>query len=114
MSSPQYPYPQQPPPPQQHYYGPPPESGSNNLKMALAVGAIVASLGFNIYLMFQIRDLNTSKRQLSAQATQVASQVKKEALSYADQQKQQLEAEQAQTKQQLSSSINDVNLKAEN
>ena len=60
MSSPQYPsFTQQPPPPQQNYYVPPPESGKNNLKMALAAGAIVASLGFNVYLMFQVKDLKT-------------------------------------------------------
>jgi chromosome segregation ATPase len=53
MSSPQYPYPPQPPP----HYGPPPESGTSNLLKALAAGAVVASLAFNVYLMYQIHDL---------------------------------------------------------
>ena len=59
------------------------------------------------------QDLATSKHELSFAANQAASQVKKEALSYADEQSRKLEAEQAQTKQQLSSSISDVNQKAE-
>jgi chromosome segregation ATPase len=58
MSSPQYPYPpqpQQPPPPS--YYGPPPPEPGSNFKLALAVGAIVASLAGNVYLMFQVHDM---------------------------------------------------------
>jgi len=51
MSSPQYPYPPQPP----QGYGPPPEG--NNLKVALAGGAVVASLLMNAYLIFQVIDL---------------------------------------------------------
>jgi chromosome segregation ATPase len=51
MSSPQYPYP--PPPPS---YGPPPPAGSN-LKLALATGAIVASLAGNGYLFYQLHEM---------------------------------------------------------
>lgn len=53
MSSPQYPYPPQPP-----SYGPPPPSGSN-LKLALAAGAIVASLAANGFLFYQLREMRT-------------------------------------------------------
>lgn len=60
MSSPQYPYPPQPPPPAPTYYAPPPESGGSNLKTALAVGAIAASLLGNVYLMFQIHDMKAA------------------------------------------------------
>ncbi|MES1258225.1 MAG: hypothetical protein ABUS51_07335 [Acidobacteriota bacterium] len=54
MSSPQYPYPPPPPP----GYGAPPPPASN-LKIALAAGAIVASLAANVFLLFQVRDLQT-------------------------------------------------------
>jgi chromosome segregation ATPase len=53
MSSPQYPYPPQPP-----SYGPPPPAGSN-LKLALAAGAIVASLAANGFLFYQLREMRT-------------------------------------------------------
>ena len=58
MSSPQYPYaPHTPPPPPPSYVLPqPPES---NLKLALAAGAIVASLALNGFLLFQVHDLKT-------------------------------------------------------
>jgi len=56
MSSPQYPYPPQPPPP---VYAPPPPPEGSNLKTALAAGAIVASLAANVFLLFQVRDLQT-------------------------------------------------------
>ncbi|HKD07917.1 MAG TPA: hypothetical protein VKB79_18605 [Bryobacteraceae bacterium] len=56
MSSPQYPYAPQAPPPA---YGLPPQSNSN-MKTALAAGAIVASLAFNGFLMFQLHDLKTA------------------------------------------------------
>ncbi len=46
MSSPQYPYAPPPPPP-----------GNSNLKMALAAGAIVASLAANAFLLYQVHDL---------------------------------------------------------
>ena len=55
MSSPQYPY---PPPPPSYGVPPPPPAGSN-LKTALAGGAIVASLAANVFLLFQVRDLQT-------------------------------------------------------
>jgi len=55
MSSPQYPYPPQPPP----GYGAPPPPPASNLKTALAAGAIVASLAANVFLLFQVRDLQT-------------------------------------------------------
>lgn len=57
-------------------------------------------------------DLDTSKKQLSAQA----SQAKKEAVSYADAKSQALEAEQAKTNQQVgqvSSAISDVSKRAD-
>jgi uncharacterized phage infection (PIP) family protein YhgE len=47
-------------------------------------------------------DLNTKAKQLNQQATQVASQVKKEALSYADQQAQRLAAENQKTADSVS------------
>ena len=152
MSSPQYPYPPQPPPPP-HYYGPPPSDPNSSMKMAIAVGAIVASLAANAFLLYEVHDMKnesaqtqekvqnqldaikesntemtaaygkhfndlkedlvSSKHELSAAANQAASQVKREALSYADDSRKKLEAEQAQNKQQLSSSISDVNQKAE-
>ncbi len=49
MSAPQYPYPAPPPPP----------SGESNIKMALAAGAIVASLALNGFLLFQVHDIRT-------------------------------------------------------
>jgi len=58
-------------------------------------------------------ELDARSRQLSQASNMAASQAKKEALSYADEQKKQLEAEQQKTAQQLSSSISDVNQKAE-
>lgn len=145
MSSPQYPYP--PPPP--HYGPPPPSPGHSNLLMAIAAGAIVASLAANGYLMYQIHDMKAEsahnqeiiqneidtvkenstvmtaaqrkhledlKEELdnrSRQLSQAASQAKREALTYADEQKKELEAEQQKTAQQLSTSISDVNQKAE-
>ena len=57
MSSPQYPYPPQPPPPQ--YYGPPPTDPGSNMKMAIAVGAIVASLAANAFLLYEVHDMKT-------------------------------------------------------
>jgi septal ring factor EnvC (AmiA/AmiB activator) len=61
MSSPQYPYPPQPPygAPQPPPYGAPPPSGNSNLLLALAAGAIVASLAANAYLLFQVHDIRT-------------------------------------------------------
>ena len=57
MSSPQYPYaPHTPPPPPG--YMPAPPAGSN-FRMALAAGAIVASLAANGFLLFQVHDLKT-------------------------------------------------------
>jgi hypothetical protein len=50
MSTPQYPY--APPPP-------PPAPGNSNLKMALAAGAIIASLAANGFLLYQVHDLQT-------------------------------------------------------
>ena len=49
MSAPQYPYPYQAPPP--------PPSSNSGLITALAAGAIVASLAFNGFLLYQIHDL---------------------------------------------------------
>lgn len=146
MSSPQYPYPPPPPPPS--YIPPPPPEGSN-LKLALAAGAIVASLAANGFLFYQIHELRADsahnqqiiqseidtvkenstvmtaaqrkhledlKEELdnrSRQLSQAASQAKREALTYADEKAKGLEAEQQQAKQQLSSSISEVNQKAE-
>lgn len=56
MSSPQYPYPPQAPP---NYGAPPPPPQGSNLKTAMAAGAIVASLAANVFLLFQVRDLQT-------------------------------------------------------
>jgi len=49
MSAPQYPYPAPPPPP----------SSNSSLMTALAAGAIVASLAFNGFLLYEIHDLKT-------------------------------------------------------
>lgn len=149
MSSPQYPYPPQPP---QSY---PPPQGSN-IKMALAAGALVASLAANVFLIFQVNDirkeaahtnevvqneidtlkenstvmtaaqkkhleelrddLDTSKKQLSQQATQAASQAKREALSAVDESSKKADAEIQQTRQQVAqtnSVLGEVNKKAE-
>jgi chromosome segregation ATPase len=57
MSSPQYPYPPQPPQPS--YSVPPPAPQGSNLKTALGAGAIAASLAANVFLLFQVRDLQT-------------------------------------------------------
>jgi peptidoglycan hydrolase CwlO-like protein len=46
MSAPQYPYPA------------PPPNNSSNLKAAIAVGAIVASLAANAFLLYQVHDLS--------------------------------------------------------
>jgi chromosome segregation ATPase len=54
MSSPQYPYPPQNQPP----YAPPPEG--SNWKSALLVGAVVASLAANAYLLYSVNDLKNS------------------------------------------------------
>jgi chromosome segregation ATPase len=51
MSAPQYPYPYQAPPP--------PPSSNSSLMTALAAGAIVASLAFNGFLLYEIHDLRT-------------------------------------------------------
>jgi len=61
MSSPQYPYAPHTPPPS---YVPPPQ-GNSNVKTALGAGAIVASLAFSGFLMFQLHDLKeaTAKNQ---------------------------------------------------
>ena len=48
MSAPQYPYP-----------APPPPSSNSGIMTALAAGAIVASLAFNGFLLYQIHDLRT-------------------------------------------------------
>jgi predicted nucleic acid-binding Zn-ribbon protein len=48
MSAPQYPYP-----------APPPPSSNSSLMTALAAGAIVASLAFNGFLLYEIHDLKT-------------------------------------------------------
>lgn len=57
MSSPQYPYaPHTPPPPS---YVVAPAQGGSNLKMALAAGAIVASLAANGFLLYQVNNLKT-------------------------------------------------------
>ena len=57
MSSPQYPYaPNTPPPPS---YIVAPAQGGSNLKMALAAGAIVASLAANGFLLYQLNNLKT-------------------------------------------------------
>ena len=149
MSSPQYPYPPQPP------QGYPPPQGSN-IKMALAAGALVASLAANVFLIFQVNDirkeaahtnevvqneidtlkenstvmtaaqkkhleelrddLDTSKKQLSQQATQAASQAKREALSAVDESSKKADAEIQQTRQQVAqtnSVLGEVNKKAE-
>ncbi|MEP6714091.1 MAG: hypothetical protein ABJC09_00875 [Terriglobia bacterium] len=138
MSSPQYTYP-----------SPPPPDTSSRLKMALAAGAIIASLAANGFLLYEVHNLqaDTDKNReimqneidtikenstvmtasqrkhveelreelenRSRQATQAASQAKREALSYSDEKAKVLEAEQAQTKQQLSTSISDVGQKAD-
>jgi chromosome segregation ATPase len=129
MSSPQYPYPQQPP------YGAPPPPPQSNLKQALAAGAIVASLAANVFLLFQVRDLQTleaknqeivqnqidtikesstamtaaQKKHLdelkedlenrSRQLNAAASQAKREAVTYADEQAKKLAQENQQTAQ---------------
>jgi chromosome segregation ATPase len=49
MSAPQYPYPAPPPPP----------SSNSSMMTALAAGAIVASLAFNGFLLYEIHDLKT-------------------------------------------------------
>src|ERR1700734_2908066 len=46
MSAPQYPYP-----------APPPPNSNSSMMTALAAGAIVASLAFNGFLLYQIHDL---------------------------------------------------------
>jgi uncharacterized phage infection (PIP) family protein YhgE len=53
-------------------------------------------------------DLDTKAKQLNQQATQVASQAKKEALSYADQQAQKLEAENRRTADSVSKVNSDL------
>ena len=58
MSSPQYPYAPQTPPPPPSYVPPPPKDNSN-IKTAIGAGAIVASLAFSGFLMFQLNDLKT-------------------------------------------------------
>jgi chromosome segregation ATPase len=50
MSAPQYPYP---------YQAPPPPSSNSGLITALAAGAIVASLAFNGFLLYELHDLRT-------------------------------------------------------
>ena len=58
MSSPQYPYaPHTPPPPPSYVVAP--AQGGSNLKMALAAGAIVASLAANGFLLYQVNNLKT-------------------------------------------------------
>ncbi len=49
MSAPQYPYPAPPPPP----------SSNSSMMTALAAGAIVASLAFNGFLLYELHDLRT-------------------------------------------------------
>jgi chromosome segregation ATPase len=49
MSAPQYPYPAPPPPP----------SSNSSIMTALAAGAIVASLAFNGFLLYELHDLRT-------------------------------------------------------
>jgi len=53
MSAPQYPYPYPATPP------PPPPSSSSGMMTALAAGAIVASLAFNGFLLYELHDLRT-------------------------------------------------------
>jgi uncharacterized phage infection (PIP) family protein YhgE len=67
MSSPQYPYQQQPPqgPPPPYYAPPPPPESGSNLKLAVAVGAIVASLAANVYLMVQVHDMKAESAHTS-------------------------------------------------
>ena len=45
MSAPQYPYPAPPPPP--------PQGSNSSMMTALAAGAIVASLAFNGFLLYE-------------------------------------------------------------
>jgi chromosome segregation ATPase len=52
MSAPQYPYPYPATPP-------PPPSSSSGMMTALAAGAIVASLAFNGFLLYELHDLRT-------------------------------------------------------
>jgi len=52
MSAPQYPYPYPATPP-------PPPSSNSGMMTALAAGAIVASLAFNGFLLYEIHDLKT-------------------------------------------------------
>ena len=119
------------------YPPPPPPEQKSSLMTALGVGAIVASLACNGFLLYQVHDLttetsharelmqgeidtlkenstvmtaqqrkhldelrdelNTKAKELGQQANQAASQVKKEALNYADTQAQKLSAENAKT-----------------
>jgi chromosome segregation ATPase len=51
MSAPQYPYP--------YSATPPPPSSNSGMMTALAAGAIVASLAFNGFLLYEIHDLKT-------------------------------------------------------
>jgi hypothetical protein len=53
MSAPQYPYPYPAAPP------PPPPSSNAGMMTALAAGAIVASLAFNGFLLYELHDLRT-------------------------------------------------------
>jgi len=53
MSAPQYPYPYPATPP------PPPPSSSSGMMTALAAGAMVASLAFNGFLLYELHDLRT-------------------------------------------------------
>jgi hypothetical protein len=55
MSAPQYPYP-----------APPPPEDKSGLKTALATGAIIASLAFNGFLLYQVHDLATDTAKNSA------------------------------------------------
>lgn len=141
----------QPPP---SYSVPPPEA--SNLKMALAAGAIVASLAANCFLLYQVHELQTltahnqevvqnqidtikenstvmtaaQKKHLeelkedldtkTRQATQAASQAKREAVTYADGKvdaaSKKLEQENLQTKQavaQTNTVLSDVKQKAD-
>ncbi len=57
MSAPQYPYPAPPPPP--------PQGSNSSMMTALAAGAIVASLAFNGFLLYEIHDLKTDTAKSS-------------------------------------------------
>lgn len=143
MSTPQYPYPPTPPPPpegsnlktalaggaivaslvanvflfvQQRDMK---EDGAKNREL---IQAQIETLKENSTVMTaaqrkKLEDLrsevDTRARQLGQQASQAASQAKKDAVSYADEQAKKLSNEQQQTAQKFSSEITDVKQKAD-